>query len=393
MIEVTNGASTTSKSPKRMLTTLRSTRAKGNRVWLTDSRQYVDWQAGLRGDIFGYNPKWWQSALVNAMIDGPASSIAHQDERTVAAMLGQFYPDIEAVRFFLNGSDPLAAAVKLARAVTGRDGLLCYGYHGTCSAFAAGPTDFDPDANWLGTMQAERDAYHALEWLGEIPTVNLPIATDKPYLAAVVVECPPTDFQADRVKPWLHALVHAAHAGGALFILDEVVTGFRYGPGGAAGYYDMQDKVDLYCFGKTLGNGIAVSALAGKRYVMQWLAEKPSGGGRVHYSNTFNAEPMGLAAAKATLRQLLDEPPWDHLYDVGGYLMGRWNELGLPWRLAGHPTRPVLEGPGEGLDDLRRHLFRAGHIVVKHPWYVTTATARADVDSLLRAVGRWQCSS
>lgn len=377
-MNITNGASITSKSPKRMLTELRSTAAHGMMARLENGKLYHDWQAGLRGDIFGYSPEWWRWAVSDAVGLGPASSIAHQDERVVAELVTRLYPDIEAVRFMLNGSDPCAAAVKLARAITGREKILTYGYHGTASAYAAPPTPFDPDDNRLGTMQAEQDAYISVDWLGGIRGKR-----GMPNAAAIIVECPPVDNGKEKAKEWLHWLADGALEREMLFILDEVVTGFRYAPGGAAEYYDLLGKVDLYCFGKTLGNGFPISALAGKESVMQWLAEKPGGGGKVHWSNTFNGEPFGLAAAKATLQQLLDSPPWEHLYCIGDYLKTKWNELDLPWQLVGHSTRPVLQGPDEGLDDLRRHLFAQGHIVVKHPWFVSTATTEADVDDLV----------
>lgn len=381
MVEVTGGASITSKQPKRMLTGLRSVRCSGNRVWLADGQEYLDWQAGLRGDLFGYAPSWWAGALSSAVERGPASSIAYKLEQIVADLFGELYPDIESIRFMLNGSDPCAAAVKLARAITGRDNILVYGYHGTASAYAAGPTDYDADDNRLGTTQAEKNAYEPLDWLDEPEC-------DGNKIAAIIIECPPVDRGKKNATEWLNCMVRYAHEHGALFVLDEVVTGFRYAPGGASEYYQLQGKVDLYTFGKTLGNGFPIAALAGKKSIMDWLMSKPSGGGKVHWSNTFNGEPLGLAAAKATLRQLLDQRPWDGLCEMGEYLKEQWNALGLPWTMVGHPTRPILEGPDEEFDNLRRHLFNCGHILVKHPLYVTTGTIKADVDSLIEETSK-----
>jgi len=218
-----------------------------------------------------------------------------------------------------------------------------------------------------------------LEWLGKLPSES-----DFRRASAVIVECPPTKFQNPEAKSWLRELFSIAQSHGALTILDEVVTGFRYQADGASGYYSLHDKVNMWCFGKTIGNGHAVSAIIGHVDIMQELTKG------VHFSATFFGHPLGLSMVKGTMRLLIESPPWDHLYDIGGYLKGRWNELALSWRMIGHPTRPVLEGPDEGLDDLRRHLFREGYIVVKHPWYVTTATMREDVDSLVEAAKKWQ---
>ena len=390
MIKVTNDSSITSKRPARMLTGLRSVQTHGCKVMLEDGRWYVDWQMGLHGAIYGYRPGWWIDAIRWAADESCANSFGCRDERIVAEMLGEFYPDIEAVRFMLNGSDPCAAAVKLARAVTGRDKILVYGYHGTCSAYASPPTAFDADDNRRGTLEAEREAFVPLGWTDRIqgktdqyPVLGLPQLRDE--LAAVIVECPPIDGGREKAAEWLHWLATWAHTSGALFVLDEVVTGFRYGPGGAAEYYGLQGLVDLYCFGKTLGNGYPVAALAGKQAIMKELAGEP-GKGLVHYSGTFFAEPIGMAVARAFLRQLREEPPWDYLRYIGEVLVDNWNLLGTTWKLQGHPTRPVLVGDkrlSEDITPLRRHLFARGHIVVEHPWYVSTATDQEDIDSLL----------
>lgn len=395
MVEITNGASITSKSPKRMLTDLRSTKSMGCRVKLTDDHWYIDWQLGLHGILYGYCPHWWAKALMEAVLLGSASSIAHEDEQTLANLLGEFYPDIEAVRFLANGSDPCSAAVKLARAVTGRDKILVYGYHGTGSAYAAPPTPFDADDNRLGTLQAERAAYHRLKWLGieELASGTSDwrdfISSVKwSEIAAIIIECPPVDGGQEKARYWLQGLADWAHWNDSLFVLDEVVTGFRYGPDGAAGYYGLSNKVDLYCFGKTLGNGYPIAALAGKKSIMDWLSEAPVGG-KVHWSGTWAGEPLGLAAAIAMLWQLKEQPPWKHMYALGKFLKERWNALDLPYKLKGHPTRPVMEGTDARFDDLRRYLFKHGHIVCAHPWYATMAHTRDDVEELVKLAREW----
>jgi glutamate-1-semialdehyde 2,1-aminomutase len=404
MIEVTNGASITSKSPRRTGTTLRAVCSDGLQVRLEDGRWYRDWQMGLHGILYGYRPDWWVQAMQEAIEHGPASSLPCRDEHIVAGMLAQFYPDVEAARFLANGSDPCAAAVKIARAYTGRDRVLVYGYHGTCSAYAAPPTPFDPDDNRRGTLEAERLAYVPLEWRGDFGELftssgsfDSRTGTVEIYLhniAAVIVECPPVDGDQAAASEWLQELATTAYNAGALFVLDEVVTGFRYSPSGAAGYYKLHGLVDLYCFGKTLGNGYPVAALAGKKEYMDELVGRKGVGGKVHWSGTWAGEPLGMAAARAMLWQLNDEPPWDYLYEMGHALVGQWNALDLPWKLQGHVTRPVLAGVDDetrgDFERFRRHLFNRGHIIFEHPWYVTMATRKDDIAALIAAAGRWE---
>ena len=377
MIEIVNGASITSKSPKRTSTTLRSTYARGIRVRLEDGRLYNDWQMGLYGPIFGYAPDWWIKALRAATFSGPASSIPAEDEVRVANLLGILYPDIESVRFMLNGSDPNAAAVKLARALTGRDKVLKQGYHGFASCFS------DDDGDNKGHLQAEIDASPNLDF-GDFEALK---ALDD--CAAVIVELPAImgDCYDDQLaRSFLHACADEAHSRGALFILDEVVTGFRLAGGGAAEVYDLFGKVDLYCFGKALGNGYPVACLAGKKDVMAPLA-----GVGVHFSATFFGEPMGLAAAEATLHHLIVDKPWPYLYEMGDALATTWNGAELPWRIAGHPVRPHLIGPVEGFNEFRLAMFEQGHILFNYPWYMTTAHTEEDIDRLVEdAVEVWQ---
>jgi len=377
-MNVTNGASTTSRSPGRMLTNLRAVESKNNKIKLTDNRWYTDWQAGLHGAML---PTLDIDTLAILNYHGPISSIVHRDEYIAAEVLAQLYPQFAdyGIRWMCNGSDPCSAAVKLARAYTGREAVLSYGYHGFGGTFASPPTKYDADDNRRGTLQAQRDSYLPLEWLGGINGKR-----GIPDVAAIIVECPPVDGGKEKATRWLHWLADGAKERGALFILDEVVTGFRYGPDGATGYYQLGDKVDLCCFGKTIGNGHPVSALVGRQEIMELLTQG------VHYSATFFGHPFGLAAAIATMRQLQASPPWEYLYSMGEYLKEQWNALGLPWEMVGHPTRPVLEGPDKGLDDLRQHCFSQGHIVVKHPWFVSTATTKEDVDRLCGVVGEWR---
>ena len=388
MAEVTNTASITSKCAARMLTPLRSVKARGCRIKLEDDRWYLDWECGMFGPLYGYAPSWWRAAMFKAINAGPSNTIAHRNERIVAEMLGDFLPDVEAVRFMLNGSDACAAASKLSRAVTGREKLMVYGYHGTATAYCSPPDaparpGLQSEDNRWGVLDAEKAAFVPLDWLGGWDHTH--------RVAAVIVECPPNDGGKEESTAWLRRLTQWCEDTGTLFVLDDVVTGFRYGPGGAAGYYQLKDRVDLYCFGKAMGNGAPIACLAGRKAIMDWLREKPGGGGRVHWSGTFSGEPFGLAAVIATLTRMQEEPPWGYIHAMGNYLKAEWNALPLPWKLVGHPTRPIIDPKADmdGYDCLRRYLFDHGHIAVDHPWFATTAHTNAHVDELVQLAGRW----
>lgn len=373
---VTGGASTSSRRPERVGTGARAVSACGNRVELDTGQVLVDWEAGLAGALYGYNPSFYNQALQKAVQDGAGTvtSFAHRLEEEVAELILEFYPDIERARFMCNGSDPCAAAVKLSRAVTSRDTIVSFGYHGTASAFAESPENRenlgDLDMS-RGTMEAERAAYRTIGWLEE----DIYVGSD---VAAVIIECPPVDGERHLAIPWLHRIADLARGSGALFILDEVVTGFRYGPGGASEHYELQDHVDLYCFGKTLGNGFPIAALAGRHAIMEELTNG------VHFSGTFFGHPLGLAVARATLEELRKNPPWNYLYDIGEALKEAWNDV-APYKLVGHPTRPIINA--ETIDDdfeaFRRRMLTRGHIFFAHPWYVSMATSEEDINDLV----------
>lgn len=378
-IGIVNNASITSKNSVRMRTDLRSIETKGIKVKLENGKWYYDWQMGLYGPIFGYNPDWWVKALQKAVGSGVANSIAHENEIIAGELLQGFYPDIEGVRFMLNGSDPCTAAVKLARAVTGREKILSQGYHGTGSCYASPPQANEPD-NSRGCMQAERDAYIPLTF-GDFDKLD-----ELKDCAAVVIEVPSiigdnldNNWYDDHLAlEFLHACADRAHENRALFILDEVLTGFRYAGGGASQLYSLNGKIDMYCFGKSIANGFPVSALGGKWDIVKELA---SG---VHFSSTYFGEPLGLAAMIATLRQFKNDPPWEYIYNAGRFFADIWNAANLPWKIRGHRTRFNLRGDrGEDFSYFRDALFEKGHIFIDQPLYATTAHRSKDIKRLV----------
>lgn len=374
MVEIAGRSSQSARG--RMPTGLRAIQSSGNKVLLENGRTYTDWMMGSHGAIYGYAPNWWIEALTRAAKLGQGASIACRDERIVAEMLPEFYPDIESVRFMCTGSDPCAAAVKLARAVTGRDKLLVYGYHGTNQAFCTPPEVSGTSIDMRrGALEADRAVFVPLAWE---PKADDSFPALDESIAAVVIELPSVD-EKETVGGWLRQLFDRAHAVGTLVVLDEVKTGFRYAKGGAAEYYGLQGRVDLYCLGKTLGNGYPVSCLMGKRAILKELTNG------VHFSGTFFGEPIGMALAKATLHQMMISPPWSHLYYLGKQLMAQWNSgprNAIP--MIGHPTRPELSGPRDVLTEMVSRQFGRGHIIAQSPWYVTFCTTREDIEGLLK---------
>lgn len=206
----------------------------------------------------------------------------------------------EMVKFCKDGSDATSAAMRLARAYTGRDMIACCADH----------PFFSTDDWFIGTTAMNAGVPDAVKGLtatfryNDLESAKSLFERYPGRIAALILEAARTD---DPEDGYLHKLKQLCHDNGALFVLDEMITGFRWHKGGAQRYYDITP--DLSCFGKALANGFSVSALAGRREFMRL-------GGLDHYdrprvfllSTTHGAETHALAAAIATMRIYQTEP-------------------------------------------------------------------------------------
>jgi len=215
----------------------------------------------------------------------------------------------EMVKFCKDGSDATSGAVRLARAATGRDLIACCADH----------PFFSVDDWFIGTTLMNAGIPEAVIQLTVTFQYNNLASAEAIFqkypgrIAALILEPARTD---EPQNGYLHELKRLCHKNGALLILDEMITGFRWHNGGAQKVYDIVP--DLCSFGKALANGFSVSALAGQREIMQL-------GGLDHYdrprvfllSTTHGAETHALAAAIATMQVYQREPVIEHLYRQG----------------------------------------------------------------------------
>jgi glutamate-1-semialdehyde aminotransferase len=214
-------------------------------------------------------------------------------------------PCAERVAFGKNGSDVLGIAVRIARAATGRDGILVHGYHGFHDWYMAGHEGCEGIPDSLRSL-VRHFPYNDLEHLKDLFRRH----GDK--IAAVVMEPTNVTLPAPGYLEGIRALT-LEH--GALFIFDEIITSFRLARGGAQEAFGVVP--DLACVGKGLANGMPLSALVGKRDVMEVLA-------RVGYGITYRGETLSLAAARACLEVHATEPVAQHLAAIGGEARDRF---------------------------------------------------------------------
>ena len=212
------------------------------------------------------------------------------------------------VKFAKNGSDATTAAIKLARAFTGRDLVAVCADH---PFFSVDDWFIGSTAMAAGIPQTIRQGTLKFRY-NNLASVEALFAQHPNQIACLIMEAETGESPADN---FLHQVKRLCHQHGTLFILDEIITGFRWHEGGAQQCYDIQP--DLSTFGKAMGNGFSVAALAGKREIMEL-------GGLYHnkervflLSTTYGAETFTLAAAMATMKIYQQEPVVEHLHRQG----------------------------------------------------------------------------
>jgi glutamate-1-semialdehyde aminotransferase len=301
-------------------------RGKGSRAWDVDGNEYLDLTMAVGPLSLGYCHEKVDSAIRAQLDDGITFSLMHPLEVEVAELLRQMLPNAECVRFSKTGADVTSAAVRLARAYTGRNKVLCCGYHGWHDWYI-GITDRSS-----GVPQCVQDMTHTFAY-NDIVSVVDSLDDDT---ACVILE--PMAFEEPRDN-FLHHLRDACSASGAVLIFDEMWTGFRLAKGGAQEYFSV--LADLSCYSKAVANGMPLSVLAGSADIMGLLERD------VFFYTTFGGEALSLAAARATLTEIRDRDLPSYLACQGKKLQAGYNaiadRMGMGYtRCKGHPSRTVV---------------------------------------------------
>lgn len=276
-------------------------RAQGAHVWDVDGNRYLDFPMALGPVLLGHGHPAVREAIVEQLGEGIAFTLPHPLELYLAQRIVELVPGAERVRFAKSGSDATSAAVRLARAVSGRERVIVTGYHGWHDWYI-GCTE-----RHLGVPQGVRSLVESAPF-GDLLALSEALERHPGQVACVV--CEPIGAQ-EPDPTMLAEMVSLSHRHGALIVFDEVISGFRLGPGGAQQYFGVQ--ADLVCFGKALGNGMPISALAGPAETMDRLED-------VFFSGTHGGETLSLAAADATLRTLREQPVHEHIWRLGSRL-------------------------------------------------------------------------
>ena len=363
--------------------------ARGARFVDTLGREFIDWVGGGGTNLLGHAHPRVSEAITAQLARGSSLSLLNPLELELAKELCQIVPCAERVAFGKNGSDALTAALRVARAITGREIVLHYGMHGFHDWFVAG------NPRVRGAPQGLAERLHAFPY-NDLKALELLFARHRGAVAAVVME----PVREELPKPgYMQALAELVRREGALLIFDEVVTALRLGLGGGQAYVGV--RPDLACLGKALANGLPLSALVGTRKAMELVPQ-------VAFGMTFRGEALALAAAKTVLDVVREERVPERLAEVGEELRARWNScaarLGLRSRLAGPPARLTATFESQGgrtpgelqelcvQELLRRRIFSNGNFLAsfahgEQELQLTTQALEGALDCVARLAG------
>lgn len=283
-------------------------RAKGARIWDIDGNEYIDFINGLLPVILGYQYKAVDDAIAKQLKNGIIFSLSSPLEYELAELLIKHIPCAEMVRFGKNGSDVTTGAVRLARACTGRDHIAVCGYHGWHDWYIGTTTKN------LGVPKDTIKLTHKFEY-NNIESLQKIFKANPGKIAAVIME--PMNY-IEPEKGFLEKVKALAHKNGALLIFDEVITGFRFGLGGAQKLFGVTP--DLATFGKSMANGMPISALVGKRKCMNKIED-------IFYSFTNGGETLSIAAAIATIKEMEKKKVIEYIWKLGAHLIKETNKL------------------------------------------------------------------
>jgi glutamate-1-semialdehyde 2,1-aminomutase len=294
---------------------------RGGRLRDVDGNDYVDLMLAFGALVHGHAHPRLVEALNRAAERGALTATASEIEIVVAERIASMHPCAERVRFANTGTEACMAALRLVRGYTGRDKIVKFEghYHGWSDAYSLRSNMPGGDAvDSLGIPAGALADTIVLPW-NDVDAVERALDANKGDVAAIVTEPVMANMGVIPPRPgYLQALRELADAAGALFYVDETVTGFRLGPGGACRRFGIE--ADVVTFGKALGAGFPVAALAGRAEVMEALEH-----GRVLHYGTQNANPALLAVVDESLR-MLDDAAYARLEQLAGRIVSGLRE-------------------------------------------------------------------
>lgn len=299
-------------------------RSKGVYTWDVDGNEYIDYGMACRSVTVGYDYDRISEAAIRQIHNGNTASKASKIEVEAAEMMCGLFPWVDMVKFAKNGSTVTSAATKLARAYTGKK------YIARCREHAF----FSYDDWFIGSTVMNAGVPEEIQDLtlqfsfNDIESVHNLFEQYKGEIAALIME--PCDTE-EPTGHFLQKVRELCTEYGVVYILDEMITGFRWDLQGACKYYGVEP--DLVTFGKGMANGFSVAALGGKRDIMD-LGGLTPGKERVFLiSTTHGAEMSSLGALVETINVYKELHVTDHIWDMGRRLVKGFSEIAKEYSL------------------------------------------------------------
>jgi aminotransferase MxcL len=323
-------------------------KGQGALVEDVDGQEYIDYIGGLGANMLGHNHPAVVEAIRKHLDAGLIHSLPTPIELSATQTLIEMIPGAEMARFFKTGADATAAAMRLARIITGKERIITVGYNGWHDVFMVGTPG-------VPAVMSQYTLRMPLFTPPDETALLASITENAKQLAAVLISIP---FNRTLSREFLHQLRAACTANEVLMVQDEVITGFRLARGGAQEFFDV--KADFVCVSKALAAGMPLSAVAGPTKYLSKL-----GAMEVQVSTTFGGEMLSLAVCEATLKEYRKGGYIEHLSGLGARLRNGVNahaeKTGSPLRVLGYDAIPFFlfdKNPAEHAK--RMQPFQAG---------------------------------
>jgi len=297
-------------------------KAKGCEIWDLDGNKYIDMaQNGIGTAILGYSDDDVNSSVIKAITDGVNTTLNAPEEVALAKKLLELNPTMGGVKFARGGGEAMSLAVRIARTHTKKDKVAFSGYHGWTDWYLA--TNLKSESNLDEHLLPGLEATGVPSGLSgtAIPFRYNDIEDFKKVLkentdiGVIVLEGARYDFP---TQEFLNIIEYEAKKRDIIIIVDEITSGFRINNSGVYRTFDFNPDIAVY--GKALGNGFAISAVVGKKDVMDSAQD-------TFISSTMWTERVGFVAGLATLNKLCKENVYKHLFEIGNYIGDNWLKL------------------------------------------------------------------
>jgi len=310
-------------------------KAEGSHIYDVDGNDFIDYLMGFGSVILGHSHPKVKEAVTQQLERGFIYGINHENEVTLSEKIVKHVPCADMVLIRNSGSAANTAALRIVRAYTGKEKIVKFEghYH---AWYDWNIFDRYPAAklSYFGIPRSVLNDVIVLPW-NDLGIVEDTLSRLGHEIAAVF--CEAYEVNGGVIPPkkgYLEGLREITREQDIVLVFDEVITGFRLGLSGAQGMLGVTP--DLATFGKALGNGFTISVVAGKRSVME-----PETEARLWLGGTYNANPVTVAAALATLTELEKEGSYKHIYDMSGKIMKGFRDV-----IEDVGIEAILQGPG-----------------------------------------------